>query len=189
MTVLCFLRKHLRHDQMQWRHNGRNDVPKTNLTIVYSTVYSGTDQRKHQSSATLAFVRGIHRWPVNSPHKWPVTWKMFPFDDVVMKESSISVTPFALEMDPDNIKIPSIISFHVELFIPRTVFLDAVYTAVILWKTKQRQSKNHYGCIRVEERTLIIDCRQGKSEGFDSWDRPCNLAQIRSKSIFQPVWP
>ena len=39
------------------------------LTIVYSTVYSGADQRKHQSSASLAFVRGIHRWPVNSPHK------------------------------------------------------------------------------------------------------------------------
>ena len=43
------------------------------LTIVYSTVYSGADQRKHQSSASLAFVRGIHRWPVNSPHKGPVT--------------------------------------------------------------------------------------------------------------------
>ena len=54
----------------------------TSLTIVYSTVYSGADQRKHQSSASLAFVRGIHRWPVNSPHKGPVTRKMFPFDDV-----------------------------------------------------------------------------------------------------------
>ena len=56
----------------------------TSLTIVYSTVYSGTDERKHQSSASLAFVRGIHRWPVNSPHKWPVTRKMLPFDDVIM---------------------------------------------------------------------------------------------------------
>ena len=45
----------------------------TSLTIVYSTVHSGADQRKHQSSASLAFVRGIHRWPVNSSHKWPVT--------------------------------------------------------------------------------------------------------------------
>ena len=57
----------------------------TSLTIVYSTVYSGADQRKHQSSASLAFVRGIHRRPVNSPHKWPVTRKMFPFDDVIMR--------------------------------------------------------------------------------------------------------
>ena len=56
----------------------------TSLTIVYSTVSSDADQRKHQSSASLAFVRGIHRGPVNSPHKWPVTRKMFPFDDVIM---------------------------------------------------------------------------------------------------------
>ena len=56
----------------------------TSLTIVYPTVYSGVDQREHQSSASLAFVRGIHRGPVNSPHKWPVTRKMFPFDDVIM---------------------------------------------------------------------------------------------------------
>ena len=54
------------------------------LTIVYSTVYSGADQRKHQSSASLTFVRGIHRGPVNSPHKWSVTRKMFPFDDVIV---------------------------------------------------------------------------------------------------------
>ena len=56
----------------------------TSLTIVYSPVYSGTDQRTYQSSASMAFVRGIHRWPVNFPHKWPVTRKMFPFDDVIM---------------------------------------------------------------------------------------------------------
>ena len=56
----------------------------TTFTIVYSTVYSGADQRKHQSSASLAFVRGIHREPVNSPHKWPVTRKMFLFDEVIM---------------------------------------------------------------------------------------------------------
>ena len=52
----------------------------TSLTIVYSTVYWSTDQRKHQSSMSLDFVRGIHRWP----HKGPVTWKMFPFDDIIM---------------------------------------------------------------------------------------------------------
>ena len=62
----------------------------TSFTIVYSTAYSGADQRKHQSSASLAFVRGIHRLPVNSPHKGPVTQKMFPFDDVIMN-SGINV--------------------------------------------------------------------------------------------------
>ena len=69
----------------QWRHNGHNDV-SNHLTIIYSTIYSGADQRKHESAASLAFVRGIHRWPVNSPHKWTVTRKMFPFDDVIMNE-------------------------------------------------------------------------------------------------------
>ena len=54
------------------------------LAIVYSTIYSGSDQRKHQSSASLAFVWGIHLSPVNSPHKWPVTRKMLTFDDVTM---------------------------------------------------------------------------------------------------------
>ena len=56
----------------------------TSLTIVYSIVYSVVDQRKHQSSTSLAFVGGINRGPANSPHKWPVTRKMFPFDEVIM---------------------------------------------------------------------------------------------------------
>ena len=60
-------------------------------TIVYSTVYWGADQRKHQSSASLAFVPGIHRWPVNSPHKWPVTREMFPLDDVIMNTMAVDV--------------------------------------------------------------------------------------------------
>ena len=61
----------------------------TSLAIVYSSVYSGADQRKRQSSASLTFVRGIHRWPVNYPHKWPVTRKMFPFDGVIILYASI----------------------------------------------------------------------------------------------------
>ena len=65
----------------------------TSLTIVYSTVYPGTDQRKHQSPASLAFVRGIHRGLVNSPHKWLVTRKMFPFDDVIMWSAAVEIRP------------------------------------------------------------------------------------------------
>ena len=64
----------------------------TSLTVVYSIVYSGVNQRKHQSSASLAFVREIHRGPVNFPHKWPVTRKMFPFDDVIMLDSNLIIT-------------------------------------------------------------------------------------------------
>ena len=68
----------------------------TSPTIVYSTVYLDADQRKHQSSASLAFVRGIHRGPVNSPHKCPVTRKMFPFDDVIMELDALNFVQFLL---------------------------------------------------------------------------------------------
>ena len=68
----------------------------TSLMIVYSTGYSGADQRKHQSSPSLAFVRGIYGWPVDSPHIGPVTRKMFPFDDVIMvnemRHGAVTVT-------------------------------------------------------------------------------------------------
>ena len=56
----------------------------TSVSFVYSTVSSDADQRKHQSSSSLTFVTGIHRWPVNSPHKGPVTRKRFPIDDAIM---------------------------------------------------------------------------------------------------------
>ena len=61
----------------------------TNLTIVYSIAFLCADQRKLQSSAPLAFVRGIHRWQVKSPHKGPVTRKMLPFDDVITESVHI----------------------------------------------------------------------------------------------------
>ena len=62
----------------------------TSLTIVYSTVYSDEDQRNPQSSASLAFVWGIHRRPVDSAHKAPVTRKMLPFDDVIMSSQNMN---------------------------------------------------------------------------------------------------
>ena len=67
---------------LQLRHNECDGI---STTSVCSTVGSCADQRKHQSSASLAFVWGVHRWPVNYPHKRPVTRKMFPFDDVIVK--------------------------------------------------------------------------------------------------------
>ena len=81
---------------LQWRHNGLDGVSLTSLTIVYSTVYSAANQRKHQSSASLAFVRWIHRGPVNSPHKWPVkrgkcfhlmtsSWNLSPIRSVYLE--------------------------------------------------------------------------------------------------------
>ena len=85
----------------------------TSLAIVYSTVYSGVDQRKHQISASLAFVRGIRRGPVNSAHKWPVKRKMFPFQDVIMNDHTklqrvlllISIYPLRAKFYRGNITI------------------------------------------------------------------------------------
>ena len=54
---------------LQRRHTG--------VSSVCSTICSGADQIKHQSSVSLDFVRTIHRWPVDSPHKGPVTRKCF----------------------------------------------------------------------------------------------------------------
>ena len=62
----------------------------TTVSRVCPTICSGVHQRKYQSSASLTFVRGIHRWPVDSAHKGPVTRKMFPFDDVIMYLESSS---------------------------------------------------------------------------------------------------
>ena len=53
----------------------------TGVSMVYST-----DQRKYQSSPSLAFMRGIHRWPVNSPHKGPVMWKIFLFSCLRLRQ-------------------------------------------------------------------------------------------------------
>ena len=69
---------------LHWRHNEHDGISQISSLQIYSTVYSGADHRKHQSSASLAFVRGIHRWPVNSPHKGPVTRKTFPFDYIIV---------------------------------------------------------------------------------------------------------
>ena len=69
----------------------------TGLTIVYSTVYSGADQRKHKKLRLTGLCAGIHRWPVNSPHKGPVTRKMFPFDDVIMTNTIIMKKEFGAD--------------------------------------------------------------------------------------------
>ena len=67
---------------LRWRHNGHDGVSNHQPhDCLLNRIYG---QSKHQSSASLAFVRGIHRGPVNSPHKGPVTRKMLPFDDVIM---------------------------------------------------------------------------------------------------------
>ena len=65
---------------LRWRNNGCDGVSNHQPHHCLLDRLFGADQRKHQSSASLALVWG----PVNCPHKWPVTRKMFPFDDVIM---------------------------------------------------------------------------------------------------------
>ena len=72
---------------LPWRHNGHDSVSNHQRYDCLLNRLSDADQRKHQSPASLAFVREIHRGPVNFPHKWPVTRKMFPFDDVIMRKA------------------------------------------------------------------------------------------------------
>ena len=78
-----------------WRHNGHGGVSNQQPHDCLLNRLFRRRWKKYQSSASLAFVPGIHRWPVNSPHKWPVTRKMFPFDDVTMGflEISTNVRP------------------------------------------------------------------------------------------------
>ena len=90
-SIFTCLMWFLIHVNLKINHIHYNDVIMstmasliTSVSIVYPTLYSAADQRKYQSSVLLAFVRGIHRRPVNSPHKGSVTRKMFPFDDVIM---------------------------------------------------------------------------------------------------------
>ena len=70
---------------LHWRQNGHDGVSShQSLDCLLKRLQI---KRKHQSSASLAFVRGIHRWPRNSPHKGPITRKTFPFDDAIMRQA------------------------------------------------------------------------------------------------------
>ena len=111
----------------------------TNLTIVCSTVYSDADQRKHKSSASLAFVRGIQWWPVNSPHKWPVTRKMFPFDDVIMLNWAMSYQmSYGKSMD-ENVACRRCSNY---IFI-----VDSTYGCNRLWKTNCKTIVEHWSFV------------------------------------------
>ena len=69
---------------LQWRHNEHDGVSNHQPHDCLLYIQAQMKENKHQRDASLAFVMGIHRWPVNSPHKGPVTRKMFPFEDVIV---------------------------------------------------------------------------------------------------------
>ena len=78
---------------LRWRHNEHDGVSNHQRFDCLLDRLFRPRSKKTSSSASLAFVRGIHRWPVNSPHKGPVTRKMFPFDDVMMANNKFGQHP------------------------------------------------------------------------------------------------
>ena len=92
------------HAALQWRHIERDGVSNQRRLDCLLNRCSSADQRKHQSSESLAIVRGIHRSPVNYPHKGPVRRNMFPYGDVIMR--------IRLVLDWCNTEYPSILVKH-----------------------------------------------------------------------------
>ena len=102
-------------------------------STVYSTVYSGAFKRKHQRSASLAFVGGIHRWPVNTPYKCPVPQKMFPFDDVII---------LALFFPNFPISVSNVLTFGE--YMSFRYALGNWVTTVSLWQISFQPAQRHY---------------------------------------------
>ena len=99
-NMVCSIKMHPKMSSatLQWRHNERDGVSNHRRLHCFLNCWFSPDQRKHQSSVSLAFVRVIHRWPVNSPHKRPVTRKLFLFDDVIMKCQSMPQWGYCITM-------------------------------------------------------------------------------------------
>ena len=69
---------------LRWRHIGRDGVSNHQ---PYDCLLNRLFRRRSKTASKLRVTGlcvGIHRGPINSPHKWPVTRKMFPFHDVIM---------------------------------------------------------------------------------------------------------
>ena len=123
----------------------------TSLTTAYSAVYSGPNQEKHQSSASLAFVRGIHRWPVNSPHKGSVKRKIFPFNDVIMTYMTRvhyiaeKGAPFSKSIYATAAKILQ--PMHVLPFKMHYFIFHLIYAQVTGWFPSQSVGNNGLWCL------------------------------------------
>ena len=114
------------------------------FTIVYSTVYWDADQRKHQSFASLAFVLGIRRWPLNSQHKWSVTRKMCLFDSVIISTQ----IPQGF-----NNKIHLTI-FYKRLFLIHCFGISFTFKPLICKPSQIWYYRRHFGVVKLEFRIL-----------------------------------
>ena len=130
-TICRFPRKRISMTHYSDVIMSMNTSQITSLMIVYSTIYSGADQSKYQSSASLTFVMGIHWWPVTCLHKGPVTRKMFPFDDFVMHRISVMIWEYLF--------IPSLI-FSISLYqflIKQQCYLRKQMRIIMEWNSTQ----------------------------------------------------
>ena len=154
----------------------------TSLTIVYSSVYSGADQRKHQSSASVALVGGIHWWLVNSPHKGPVTRKRFPIDHVIICLAS-SVLGSALLRKSISISLSVNKGFHIWLCCQQLrgqvfVILVDSYTFQCLSEKKTGIQKLYYTLIlfKIITYTYFKTCTKGTSLHVLTFDHTSQYA-------------
>ena len=130
----------------------------TSLTIVYSTAYSGADQRKHQSSASLAYA-----------HKWPVKRKMFSFDDIIMSQTACNAESVSMSWghpvgkSHQNKQVGSFCCYRQVLFVYFFELTLRVYVHSKTWPVRQSSLDLHSGCYRrdcnefAESRILHVD--------------------------------
>ena len=141
----------------------------TSLTTVYGSVYSGVDQRKHQRSASLAFVRGIHKWPMNSPHKRLVTQKMFPFGDVIMNDSHWC--PGGLSDLLGGLRK-----------------LLGVLPVEIGWRVQRRHRASCYGCSERRDEVVVLRQRQRTMFHTGTWVKnTIQCGAVITRSIFYRI--
>ena len=104
-----------------WWHLKTPASPLFTQPFIQSQIKENIKSTRH-----WAFVRGIHRWPGNSPHKWPVMWKMFPFDDVIMNQSvmlSFLFSSHTWNLNP----------FHEGLYTCNWYVTESIYFKLVLW--------------------------------------------------------
>ena len=86
----------------RWRHNDHDSVSNHQPHGGLLNRYSDADQRKTSKLRVTGLCVGNSPGPVNSPHKGPVTRKMFPFDDVIMKVQAFRVCESFITMSIFN---------------------------------------------------------------------------------------
>ena len=89
----------------RWRNNGRDGVSNHQPHYCLLNRLFRRRSKKTSKLRVTGLLREIHRWPVNSPHKWPVTRKTFPFDDVIMLYVATSATHWRLGARQWNLRM------------------------------------------------------------------------------------